>query len=90
MRTSLNKIQAIENFITGAIAPSERILFEANQLLDPALADEVKLQRNTYDIITAYNRALLKDELNCLHHKVMNDPSKKSFADLIRSIFKQQ
>jgi hypothetical protein len=90
MRTSLNKLQAIENFITGTIAPGERIVFEATQLIDSDFANEVRLQRNTYHVITAYNRAVLKDELNCLHQKLMNDPSKKSFRDLIRSIFKQQ
>lgn len=89
MRTSLNKIQTIEDFLTGAIAPEERIVFEANQLLNRGLAEEVMLQRETYRVIAAYSRVQLKDELNSLHRKLLTDPSKKTFRDLILTIFKK-
>jgi hypothetical protein len=89
MRTSLNKIQKIEAFLTEGIAPEERVLFEASQLLDHNLAEDVILQREAYAIISAYGRAQLKTELNLLHHKLLTDPSKKTFWDLILTIFQK-
>lgn len=89
MRTSLNKIQAIEEFLTGTIAPEEQVVFEANQLINRNLSEEVALQRKTYRVIAAYSRVALKTELNSLHHKLMRDPSKKTFRDLILTIFQK-
>lgn len=87
MRTSLNKIQAIEEFISGTMASEDQLVLEAQQLVDRMLASEVSLQRATYRVITAYNRAQLKDELNALHQRLLSDPARKTFWDQILSIF---
>lgn len=90
MRTSLNKIKTIEELLSGTMAPAEQLVFEARQVVDQALANDVKAQRKTYEIIKACGRIELRHDLNELHHKLMNDPAKANFRDLILSIFKKR
>jgi hypothetical protein len=89
MRTSLNKIRTIEEFLNGSMPVDERLLFEAQQVVDRSLAEEVLAQQQTYQLVTAYSRAALRQELESFHHTLMNDPAKKGFRDLIRSIFQK-
>ena len=90
MRTSLNKIEMIEEFVLGSIEPERRVAFEANLLVDSLLSEEVLLQQETYQVVTAYNRAKLKNELEIMHHQLMHDPSKKTFREYILAIFQKQ
>jgi hypothetical protein len=90
MRTSLNKIEMIEEFVLGNVEPERRVVFEATLVVDSLLSEEVTLQQETYHVITAYNRAKLKNELEIIHHQLMHDPSKKTFREYILSIFHKQ
>ncbi|HEY0652398.1 MAG TPA: hypothetical protein VGD65_04680 [Chryseosolibacter sp.] len=89
MRTSLNKIQTIEDFLTGSMEAEDRLVFEATILVDKSLADEVSLQRATYCHIRSYGREQLRNELDTIHHKLMNNQSDRTFRDLIFSIFQK-
>jgi hypothetical protein len=89
MRTSLNKIRAIEEFLNASMPVDERLLFEAKQVVDRSLGEEVLAQQKTYQLITAYSRATLRQELESLHQTLMNDPAKKGFRALILSIFQK-
>lgn len=87
MRTSLNKILAIENHLLQNALPGDRLVFEANMIIDPTLKGNVVAQQQTYGLIKAYGRKQLKFELEAVHQKLFNDPVHLSFAQKIRRIF---
>lgn len=89
MRTSLNKIQAIEEYLNTTMPFDERLLFEARKIADQNLAQDVVAQEQTYQLIAAYSRAVMRKDLESLHYKLMNDPAKRSFRELILSIFQK-
>lgn len=63
MRTSLTEIQHLENLLLGNPAPEESLLLQARMQLDAELADEVKWQTRTYEIVREYGRKQLLTEL---------------------------
>ncbi len=48
MRTSLNNIKAIEDYLFGRLATGDALLFEAHLLLNSDLPDDMRHQQNTY------------------------------------------
>lgn len=89
MRTSLIKLHEIEEFLSGHISTENRIVFEANLMLDNELVADVKNQLDAYTIIKLYGRQNLKTELEILHARLVTDPKNKSFRDHIFKIFKK-
>ncbi|UII22118.1 hypothetical protein [Fulvivirga ligni] len=84
MRTSLLKIQKIEKYIHGQLPPEDNILWDARQVLNPQLKEEVIWQQKAYDVITAKGRADLKNELEDTFQKKM---SKAGFRERIMNLF---
>lgn len=82
MRTSLNKIKAIEEYLLGGSTP----VFEANLILDPELAQEVALQRETYTAIRQYGRDQLRAEIAHAQKVVTGSPE---FMRYITRLFKK-
>lgn len=89
MRTSLTRLRAIEQFLSGNISTENRMVFEAHLLLDNELATDVKSQEESYNIIKFHGRQTLKAELEILHQKLAGDPKNKMFWRHIQSIFQR-
>jgi hypothetical protein len=87
MRTSLDKLNMIENFLSGQLSPEGRVLFDAQLVLDKDLSDDLSAQRGAYKIIRAYSRQSLKSELEILHTELQRDSKLKSFWQNIYKIF---
>ena len=89
MRTSLTRLNAIEDFLSGNVSLDNKIVLEANIMLDKELATDVKSQDEAYKIIKLYSRQCLKSELEILHGRLLADPKNKSLWYHILKIFQK-
>ena len=87
MRTSLAKLNRVENFLTGNISPEDKTLIEAELIINKELSGEVLAQQHAYRIVTAYARQSLKLELEILHRKLQHDSNFVSFWNSVQKIF---
>ena len=87
MRTSLIEIEQIEQYLTGCPAPPDALLFEAQQIIQPALRDKVALQRQTYRLINQYGRKQLRSEIEAVHQQLFNREQHRNFKQKILRLF---
>jgi hypothetical protein len=87
MRTSLNNIKAIDDYLSGSMAPGDALLFEAKMLLNNDLRDDVQLQQNTYSIIRQYGRQSIRAEILTIQQTLSTAPQHRGFMQRIKSIF---
>lgn len=90
MRTSLNDIKHIDDYLLQYAGKADRALFEARLLLQPALQENLAWQQKTYDIIKAYSRRRLKEEIESVHQQLFTEPEHIPFRRRILSIFSKK
>jgi hypothetical protein len=88
MRTSLNEIKEIEDYLCNNLNTGDRLIFEARMLLSKKLRKDVELQRKAYSIIQHHYRATLRQQLNVIHDRLFHDPSRKAITKEIINTFK--
>ena len=88
MRTSLNNIKIIDDYLLGRMAPEDLPLFEANMLLNSDLSDDVKYQQSTYSIIRQYSRQNIKSEIKAIQETLAKAPEHVGFMRSIGNLFK--
>lgn len=88
MKTSLDKMQAVEACLLGQASSEQRLLFEANMLLDPMLREDVHWQRQTYRIIREYGRERLRSELEQVHQTLFTASQHRKFRNKILAFFR--
>lgn len=88
MRTSLNNIKAIDDYLLGCMDPGDVILFEANILLNNDLIKEIQHQQSAYEIIRQYSRQKLKDEIIAVQEKLVAAPQYQGYMQRITNLFK--
>jgi hypothetical protein len=86
MRTSLNNIQQIDDYLLQYAGKTDRALFEARLILQPALQDDLVWQQKTYEIIKQYSRRRLKAEIESVHHQLFAEPEHLSFRQKIMAL----
>ena len=89
MRTSLNNIKAIDDYLLGHMAPGDTLLFEAYILLNSNLTDAIQQQQNTYAVIRQYSRQKIKAEIMVAQEKLANAPQHYGFMQRIANLFKK-
>ena len=87
MRTSLNDIKHIDDYLLQYAGIADRALFEARLILQPALQENLAWQQKTYDIIKQYSRRRLKEEIESVHQQLFTEPEHISFRRKILAIF---
>ncbi len=87
MRTSLNKIKETEEYLFKKSAANERLLFEAELILNPELQQSLIWQKKTYELIDLYGKAEIKTELNRVHQEFFSDKKYQSYCLKILSFF---
>ena len=85
--TSWNETERIEAHLSGKTDTGNALVFEAQLLLDPALADKVFWQQKTYTVIQNYSRRQLKREIDQVHQQLFTLPEHLSFSRKIRLLF---
>lgn len=87
MRTSLNEIESIENYLFGRLGTGEKLMFDARLILDPQMAEKVAWQKQAYRLVQQYGRKKLKSELEMIHQKLFEKPEHEGFRQKILQLF---
>ncbi len=87
MRTSLNNILETEHYLTEQLAPEDQLIYDARLIVDEELKEQTYWQQKTYNVIHAYGRMQLRNQLEQLHEQLMTEPQHTSFRNKIRNIF---
>jgi hypothetical protein len=87
MTTSLNRIKAIEDFLSGTLSTEDRLLFHAKLLLDHLLKKDVIAQRHVHDAIRLHGREMRKREMEEIHRRIFGSPDQCEFRKEIMEIF---
>ena len=89
MRTSLNNIKIIDDYLLGRMAPGDALLFEANALLNNNLATNIQHQQHAYAIIKKYGRQNIRAEIAAVQQILANAPQHLGFMQRIAKLFKK-
>ena len=81
MKISWNDTRHIERYLDNELSEEEKILFEAQLVLDPHFKLHVRLQKQIHALIKLYGRRKMKAEIGKIHHKLF---SKKYFLLLLK------
>ncbi|MDN3584072.1 hypothetical protein [Mucilaginibacter flavus] len=87
MRTSLNRIAAIEAHLHKKQQPTDALLFDAKLLLDHDLQVNLTAQQQVYSLVQQYGRKQLKQEIEAAHQQLFNTTKHLSFKQKIARIF---
>ena len=90
MRTSLNDIKHIDDYLLQYAGKSDRALFEDRLILQPALQENLAWQQKTYDIIKQYSRRRLKEEIESVHQQLFTEAEHIPFRKKILAIFSKK
>ena len=88
MATSQNEIIKTEKYLTGQLPVDDKLLFDAQLLIDPVLKLNTHVQQKIYSLVHSYGRRRLKNEIASAQTKVFTNPDKADFQNRIHSIFK--
>lgn len=87
MKTSLNELRLIEDYLLAGHGDGERCLFEAKLILQPELREQVYWQKKTYQVVRDYGRKQLKAEIAHVHQTLFNAKEHQSFRQRIMRLF---
>ena len=88
MATSPNDIVETEKYLMGQLPAEDKLLFDAQLLIDPVLKLNTRVQERIYSLVQLYGRKRLKKEIISAQIKIFSDPEKGDFQNRIHSIFK--
>lgn len=87
MKTSLNELRLIEDFLLVNAGAEDKILMQARLILTPGLKESVYWQQKTYRIIESYGREQLRNEIRLVDQKLFTAPEHFSFSERIKRFF---
>jgi hypothetical protein len=87
MKTSLNELRLIENYLLSGLEDGESCLFEAKLILQPKLKAHVYWQNKTYQFVRDYGRKQLKTEIEKIHQTLFNTDEHQPFRQRIMQLF---
>jgi len=88
MATSLNNIIKTEKYLMGQLPPEDKLLIDAQLLIDPVLKLNALVQKRIYTLIQLYGRKKIKKEIAAIQTDLFSSPEKADFQNRIHSIFK--
>jgi hypothetical protein len=88
MRTSLNNIKAIDDYLLGYMSPEDALLFEARMILNSDLVNDIAYQRLTHDTIIQYGRKNIRAEIAAVQKKLAAAPEHRDYIQRIADLFK--
>ncbi|SMC37663.1 hypothetical protein [Pedobacter africanus] len=87
MKTSLNELLLIEDFLLGGNSEGESTLMQARLLLQPSLKESISWQQKTYQLVNTYGRGQLRQEIAQVHQKLFSAPEHLSFRQKVMRFF---
>ena len=88
MKISWHDTRHIERYLNDELSKEEKILFEAQLVLDPHLKLNVGLLKQIHSLIKLYGRKKMKAEIGKIHHKLFQNPEHVIFQQRIQQLFK--
>lgn len=88
MKISWNDTRHIEQYLDNELSKEEKILFEAQLVLDPHFKLNVGLLKKVHSLIKLYGRKKMKVEIGKIHHKLFQNPEHVIFQQRIHQLFK--
>jgi len=88
MKISWNDTRHIERYLDNELSKEEKILFEAQLVLDSRFKLNVGLQKQVHSLIKLYGRRKMKAEIGKIHHKLFQNPEHVIFQQRIQQLFK--
>jgi hypothetical protein len=88
MKISWNDTRRIEQYLDNELSEEEKILFEAQLVLDPHFKLNVRLHKQIHSLIKLYGRRKMKAEIGKIHHKLFQNPEHIIFQQRIQQLFK--
>ena len=88
MKISWNDTRRIERYLDNELPEEEKILYEAQLVLDPHFKLHVRLQKQIHSLIKLYGRRKMKAEIGKIHHKLFQNPEHIIFQQRIQQLFK--
>ncbi len=89
MRTSLNNIKLIDDYLLNRMDPGEALVFEAQMLLSAELSNNFCNHKQTLAIVKQYSRGALKAQISAIQTKLSTEPQHHVFMQRIIHLFKK-
>lgn len=83
MRSDLNEVYLIDQYLLGRLSKEEEQVFEANLLLDETIAEKLEAQRTAHRLIRRYARKEERRRLEEIYQLLLNEPD---FVHQIKTI----
>ena len=83
MRSELNEVYLIDQYLHGLLSQEDKQVFEANLLLDEAIAEKLEAQRTAHRLIRRYARKEERRRLEAIYQLLLEEPD---FAHQIKTI----
>lgn len=90
MRTSLNELKMLEDYLFLQCKPDEALVTEARLIVDRELREKLHFQKAAYRLVREYSRLKVKEEIEAIHRKLFTEPEHKSFRDRILRLFNKK
>lgn len=88
MKISWNETRHIERYLNNELSKEEKILFEAQLILNPHFKLNVGFLKKIHSLIKLYGRKKMKVEIGKIHHKLFQNPEHVIFQQRIQQLFK--
>ncbi|RCH56458.1 hypothetical protein DJ568_00945 [Mucilaginibacter hurinus] len=83
----MNNIKRIEDYMAGRLLPGDKLLFDADRILNAETEHNVLAQRHTYTLIEKYGRKKLKAEIEAVHQQLFTNKKYRNFAQRVLRLF---
>ena len=83
MCSDLNEVYLIDQYLLGRLSKEDEQVFEANLLLDEAIAEKLEAQRTAHRLIRRYARKEERRRLEEIYQLLLDEPD---FAHQIKII----
>lgn len=90
MRTSLNEIKEIDDYVLKLAPPDEALLFEAKLIINPGLKQQVVWHKQALNLVQQYGRNNLRAEIETVHQKLFSLPEHQGFRQKIMRLFRKR
>ena len=87
MKTSLSETIEIEKYLLDELAPERALVFNARLLISAQLRKDTFFQKLVHRLVHLYHRRHLKREVEAVHARLFNDPSRLDFREGVMKNF---
>ena len=88
MKISWNDTRHIERYLNNELSNEEKLLFEAQLVLDSHFSVNVGALKQIHSLIKRYGRRKMRVEIEKIHCKLFQNPEHVLFQQRIQQLFK--